>query len=282
MEYKRSASLNRDSKPMIDITKDVSAMANSAGGVLIYGVAEDPTSKQLSLDPVNATLFSREWLEQVISQIRPRIVGLRIHPVQVGGLPDEVAYVLEIPEGTTAHQAADHRYYRRYNFECLPMYDHEIRDVMNRTKHPQIEVTARLVLYPHQTSDNESGALLVYVENKSDVLAEHFAIVVDAPMRIGSKRIRFKDAIVHDGPDGSSYRCNFSNQNGSPLFPRSTFAPLFQFRFIDFIRPEPQKELHQIRVLVFADSMPKRSVVFRPEEILEPKPKPIDNERGTA
>jgi hypothetical protein len=272
LEYKRAAALSRDSKPMIEITKDVSAMANSAGGVLIYGIAEDPQTKQLSLDPVNQAAFPREWLEQVISQIRPRVAGLRIIPVEVGPTPDEIAYVVEVPEGATAHQATDHRYYRRYNFECLPMYDHEIRDLMNRTKHPQIEVTARLVVYPRQTRDNESGALVLHVENKSDVLARHVALVVDVPLRVRGKLVRYRDAIVRDGSDGSHYRCNFSNGNGSPLFPRATFVPVFQYSFIDRMMPQPAREADRVSVLVFADSMPKRTVVFRPEDILDPKP----------
>jgi len=40
LEYKSAGALSRDSKAKLEITKDVSAMANSDGGVLIYGLAE--------------------------------------------------------------------------------------------------------------------------------------------------------------------------------------------------------------------------------------------------
>jgi hypothetical protein len=40
LEYKSSGALARDEKSKREITKDVSAMANSAGGVLIYSLAE--------------------------------------------------------------------------------------------------------------------------------------------------------------------------------------------------------------------------------------------------
>jgi hypothetical protein len=50
--------------------------------------------------------------------------------------PNDVAYVVEIPQSETAHPALDNRYYKRFNFESVPMADHEIRDVMHR------EVTA--------------------------------------------------------------------------------------------------------------------------------------------
>jgi hypothetical protein len=51
-----------------------------------------------------------------------------------------VAYVVEIPQSNTAHQANDKRYYRRFNFECVPMEDFEIRDIMNRATIPDVEV----------------------------------------------------------------------------------------------------------------------------------------------
>ena len=108
-----------------EITKDVSAMANSAGGLIIYGIREfdDKAKRHLpeKIDPIDRTLFSREWLEQVINNIRPRIDKLRITPVPVdpNAHPNSVVYVVEIPRSITAHQDSDLRYYRRYNFQYL-------------------------------------------------------------------------------------------------------------------------------------------------------------------
>jgi hypothetical protein len=144
-EFKSAGALDKDSNhAKLQITKDVSAMANAEGGIIIYGLAEhhDPKLKHLAerIDPANRAKISKEWLEQVISQIRPRIVDLRIHPVPLASGQNDVVYVVEIPPGTTAHQAADHRYYKRYNFEAVPMVDYEVRDVMNRVKTPRLEI----------------------------------------------------------------------------------------------------------------------------------------------
>jgi hypothetical protein len=84
------------------------------------------------LDPIDRTKFTKEWLEHVISNIRPRPNGITIHSVTLTSGPNNVVYVVEIPKGETAHQALDHRYYKRFNFESVPMADHEIRDVMQR------------------------------------------------------------------------------------------------------------------------------------------------------
>ena len=119
-------------------------MANSAGGTIIYGVAEyqTPDKEHLpeKIDPVDQTKFSKEWLEQVINNVRPRIDGIVITPVPIAPDPADAVYVVEIPQSTTAHQATDWRYYKRYNFLSVPMDDHEIRDIMGRQQYPKIEL----------------------------------------------------------------------------------------------------------------------------------------------
>jgi hypothetical protein len=123
LEFKRAAAL-LDKK---EISKDVSSFANSAGGKIIYGVAENP----LRLDPIDPKQFPKDRLEQIIiNNIAPRIPDIRISAI--GAEDSKVLYVVEIPQGKTAHQAIDKRYHRRYEGTTLAMEDYEIRDVMAR------------------------------------------------------------------------------------------------------------------------------------------------------
>lgn len=141
LEYKSAGALDRSDGKKREITKDISAFANSAGGVLIYGISEfdSPEMRHLpeKIDPIDRTAYSKEWLEQVINNIQPRIEGIVITPVDYSssGLSG-VVYVIEVPKSHTAHQATDARYYKRLNFEVLMMADYEVRDVMWRTQHP--------------------------------------------------------------------------------------------------------------------------------------------------
>lgn len=145
LDYKSAGSLTKTDAKKSEISKDVSAFANSAGGVIIYGMKEfdDPERRHLPerLDPIVRTDISKEWLEQVInSNIQPKIPGLLITPIQLSSSQQDVVYVVNIPQSDTAHQASDKKYYKRYNFESVAMSDYEIKDIFNRQASPNLSL----------------------------------------------------------------------------------------------------------------------------------------------
>ncbi|MCU1263977.1 MAG: transcriptional regulator [Acidobacteria bacterium] len=150
LEYKGAGALNPQNPDAIEITKDISAMANSAGGVVIYGIKEFPKPKKHvpeKIDPIDRVAFNKERLEHIINTIHPRLHEFTITPVPLSSGPNDVCYVIEVPQGRTAHQARDHKYYRRYNFESVPMEDYEIRLVMNRLTVPDASIEFKTKLH---------------------------------------------------------------------------------------------------------------------------------------
>lgn len=146
LDYKGAGSLSKAREKKKEISKDVSAFANSDGGTIIYGVREfdDPDKSHIpeKLNPIDGKEFSKEWLEQIInSTISPKIHNIIITPIQIGS-PEEnsVVYIVEIPKSNTAHQMNDKRYYRRYNFESIAMDDWEIKDIINRLSKTQVKI----------------------------------------------------------------------------------------------------------------------------------------------
>lgn len=207
LEYKSAEALDRSETKKKEITKDVSAMANSAGGILIYGIAEynDAEKRHLPerLTPVDRRRFPREWVEQIIQAIRPRIDGIVIHSVNLSSGENDVAFVIEIPQSNTAHQASDQRYYKRFNFQAVPMEDYEIRDVMFREQTPNIALNFLIEIKP------DARNLVVEARNNGSAFAQYVAVFLDAPVAILASienKMSLKDG-------GRFYRHRLTNLN---------------------------------------------------------------------
>ena len=185
LEYKRSEALSGESRMKDELSKDISAFAHAAGGTLIYGIEESQSTSGGSRIPIklhgcDASLVSREWLENVIdSNIRPKIPGLRIRAVTLSGEQSgSVAYVVHVPQSHRIHQARDHRFYKRRNFKVEPMEMYEIEDVQRRQEGPLLSV--RLELRNSELQFDTNGRASVFLEgfvsNGSSVPAEHAVI----------------------------------------------------------------------------------------------------------
>lgn len=215
LEYKAAEALDRADFKKKEITKDVSAMANSAGGIIVYGIAEDQREDKRHLPgkitPVDRTRFPREWLEQIIQAIRPRIDGIVIHSVKLESGENDAAYVVEIPQSNTAHQASDHRYYKRFNFQAVPMEDYEIRDVIFREQTPNIVLNFLIEITDSAMDEGISTNynLVVQARNDGSAFAQYVAVFADVPVVILQK-IESK-MNVKDG--GKMYRHRLTNLN---------------------------------------------------------------------
>lgn len=216
LEYKAADALDRADQKKKEITKDVSAMANSAGGIIVYGIAENPREDRRHLPeritPINRIVFPREWLEQIIQAIRPRIGGITIHAVNLHSGETDVAYVVEIPQSNTAHQASDHRYYKRFNFQAVPMEDYEIRDVMFRQQTPNIILNFLIEIkdfdLPLDVKSSDYN-LIIQARNDGSAFAQYVACFLDVPVVV-LQTIENK-MNVKDG--GRMYRHRLTNLN---------------------------------------------------------------------
>lgn len=144
LEYKASAALNKRNEGRMELVKDVTALANSDGGQIIYGIPDGKNGVPNPLDGgVDCTVITPEWIEQVIdTNASPRVQGLRIAKIELDpGTPVMVAYVITVPQATSfaPHQNQyDNKYYRRFELRSVPMHDYEIRDVLRRATTPEL------------------------------------------------------------------------------------------------------------------------------------------------
>lgn len=229
LDYKGAGALDRKDVKKKEITKDVSAMANSAGGMIIYGLREysEPGRQQLPshLDPIDSHEYSREWLDEVIGQIQPKIADVEIIPIPVRTQEREgYCYVVVIPPSQTAHQAADLRYYRRRNFLSEPIEDYEIRELMNRVRHPRLTVKARFDLdQPALDGSGEITSRITFqIKNNSDLMARYYSVVGRIPTCLPSGEIiRPKGAFLINERGKSYWVFKIANE-ANPIFPGET------------------------------------------------------------
>jgi hypothetical protein len=184
LEYKAGEALGAGNGRRGEIAKDVSAMANSAGGIIIYGIAEhaerELQHRPARFAPVNRRECSKETLEQIISSnIQPRLSGVKIYPVPLFNDPLQVAYVVIIPQSDTVHQVGfNNKYYKRFNFEAIPMADYEVRDVLNRGTHPIVEPRIGHIVQ-EWVGDEWHWVVPIFAKNQALVVAKDTALTVE-------------------------------------------------------------------------------------------------------
>ena len=266
LDYKAAASLQRSDIKTKEIAKDISAFANSDGGTIIYGVMEDPEKRHLpkAIDPIDRKQISKEWLEQIIQgNIRPRIHDIAIHPITINEELNHVIYVVDIPRSNTAHQAKDRKYYKRFNFNSEAMYDHEIRDVMNRSKDARIElefeiITKKVEIMPAQPSIinpiivlDDSGektykkryktvvTLKIWAVNQGKVLGHYLNVHLEIPCKFLKKNEGktteiakfFMDNTIRDVVD-VEFIPSFTGSGAVEKYGPSRYDPILPTRYL--------------------------------------------------
>jgi hypothetical protein len=171
-----------------NLSKQVSAFANAAGGRIFLGIDDEghvDGGVPRDLRP-NGT---RAWLEDVIPHVViPHLRAFNVYevgwvsaPGSASALrPGHAVYVLEVPRSDDApHQARDHRYYLRIAGKSRPMGHHHVLDVLHRTRDPNV-VVSRMDPYgePEFVESDPRGPksfvhLRTHLANRGRTLAQH-------------------------------------------------------------------------------------------------------------
>jgi hypothetical protein len=225
LDYKASPALSRDGKAPDELCKDVAALANSTGGQLIYGIEEDKITKKPSRvdDGVTDPKITREWIEQILnSRVQPRMHGIQI--VQIDLQNGKFGYVITVPQSQTGpHQSPDQKYYRRFELQSVPMYDHEIKDVMRRATTPDLFVVVSMEKGNRHRLEFEPGdeiskpfCLYFNIANRSPQPAYHTVVEIGVDTDfILSHAISFEPRADADDEFGTPMRW-FRWANASP------------------------------------------------------------------
>lgn len=175
LEFKRWEALE-DGKEMC---RDVTAMANGAGGVIIYGVGQitKAENKRIGVaafvEGADPTKFSRDRIHQMLNGgIQPILRNVVIKAID---LPTgKVAFVVEVPQATSfaPHQATAHeKYFYRSGTEVRAMADYQVRDVMGRQTRPELALQFQLTRPLWEGDRSTSHVVSVWCSNGSSAPA---------------------------------------------------------------------------------------------------------------
>lgn len=241
LEFKASDALGKETNKKQEISKDVGAMANSAGGVIIYGMKEnrvDGTAKGID----EGTDITAEQLEQIIQdRVIPKVAGLYVHPIPLEN--GRRILVVDVPQASTyaPHQSADCKYYKRGIRTCEPMLHYEIEDVRRRADTPELETQFNFRLPSAQNYAEGTWLMQGILINKSNsvVLYSAHDLVFDERLLVRFARAGiFQDQEIPPESKLKVFQGLMAVPQNSPIYRERSFN-LFEV----IIRPDPLRSL---------------------------------------
>jgi Putative DNA-binding domain len=218
-----------------ELSKDISAMANAAGGVFFYGIVEKHL-RAVDLQGFGPQDPSISWLEQVIaSNVTPKPT-VHVYPVDLSGdRGGQSVYLVHVEQSARGCQANDGRYYRRKNFENERMEDYEIRDLMHRSTSP--EPLLWLATTPRHAGGEHH--LVARLTNTGAVRAHDWLVELSVPSDLVIRNTLDRDGVYFQMSllkDQRTHVWEFAN-TGTP-FPRH---PLFPRHVVELVGPGRRK-----------------------------------------
>jgi len=268
---------NRRDGARIEMSKDVAAMANAEGGIIIYGI--DQATKEGNLAVPSEWNFpskkiNREGLlQQIAASINPPIPGIRIECIS----PSETAegtgmcVVVEVPKSTEVHQSEDKIFHRRHDAIVLPMSQSEVMEVSRRASWPDVDCEVGIgVMSDYKYGDGYANNVHICAENLGPIRCKYFCIRLTVPPIIGGGAVSFQ----HPGPCyqtnyGWGLQLEFEAHNLLPSMQRHSNSPFGNSGRIGSHIREFQVPLRDlVRVEVYADDMPPKKKWLRLQDVI--------------
>jgi hypothetical protein len=225
LDFKAAGSLSKkDERKKMEIAKDVSAFANSDGGIIVYGI-EEQNHKAYAISYIDGNTYTKEWLEQVIQDnIQRKIEGLQIFPIRDKGDISKTIYVVKIPRSSnTPHMSADKCYYKRNNFRSVKMEEYEVRDLFYREATPNLKIAGYILYDQEREEEVVKYHFEAQIWNDSNVISTVYKLNCYIVNFITFNKISweaFKEDINYTILDRS--RLKISALGKHPLFPNES------------------------------------------------------------
>ncbi len=181
INYKIEENIHLDYKApttnFLELSKDASAFANSAGGLIILGISEKITEERklskIFPDQItwcNPLIISKEQLEDnLFSKIDPKI-NFKIIPIRKSIDDPQVVFLIDIQQSENPPHMVNNKYYFRHNFKCEPMQHYQVADFFNKRRKPLLYV--KIDILDFDVKENLLK-LRFNINNKGKAIAKH-------------------------------------------------------------------------------------------------------------
>ncbi|MFC4163626.1 helix-turn-helix domain-containing protein [Epilithonimonas zeae] len=228
LDFKDAPALDKSDGKRKEIAKDISAFANSEGGIIIYGIQEN-NHKASAINFIDGNIYTKEWIEQVInSSIQRRISNINIYPIRKSQNINETIYLIKIPKSLDApHLSKDKRFYKRFNFESVMMEEYEIRNSYGRKLKSKLQIDD----IKFQLLDQNESVFTLQIE----IFAGNDGDMVEKDYKLNLYFINCPDVNLHwDIRDPNNYhyteindtKIKVSSNSISPIYPNESVTIL--------------------------------------------------------
>lgn len=161
LEYKQTIDISTKSEKK-ELSKDVSAIANSFGGKIIYGLEESGKKEEgsipVALKPIKDQSLKESMQQILVDGILPRI-DFQIFSIPATD-PDHEYVVIDIPQSIRGPHfvclKGENRFYIRRDYEAKPMTQREIENAYRNFFFQEMKFTS---LYDQIKKRNPNGSL---------------------------------------------------------------------------------------------------------------------------
>lgn len=277
LDYKASLAIGDwTDRKRNELAKDICAFANSAGGLIVIGIGEQEHKPTVIDDGVDTRKASKEAIESALrARIAPRIDRIIIKEIPNPHKRHFSYFVISVPRSMRAPHMCNpvHTYYRRYNFECVPMEHYEVEDLRRRQSEPALTFTCQLYPTPDAPRDGRRAYTLhAGVQNVGSVTARDVLVRLYIPRELVGPYTwstnSFEQPLLYNGREMHRFDAYLRDGAGPiPVFPKDdqpTYVTPSKslHRDIRLYLPDADSpDLHGARIhaQLFAESMRLRS-----------------------
>lgn len=250
-----------------DLSKVLSALANSGGGYLLLGVIENQEGICLDQLGINRKIKgngTKKWFEDILrTMTEPFIQHLDVYEFSNynGSKLDKTAlYIIEINDSPIApHQAKDKKYYIRTGSSSLPASHQIVMDILGRKKEPEIIPLFSLDI----TKKPDVIVFNIVLQNSGSVMAQIVSGFLHIPSFLIPKEKLNTDSTFHKN-NVLVFETFISNIDVIGQYPTPILRGMCMYKTIDL-----RKDVWQLKPRVFlrekfywqlaADNAPLRS-----------------------